>query len=148
MARNISPNSADTQRSKHSPWHLKKQSLLRSQVLTSEVNTTDTFITSWHSHPKPIFLLSHHPPTQQLKLSAVYAGETTTPKMLYAQAGSLKNRCSFKLRAFLGHWFFKVSQPLGVHGDDWLAAPAAQDPRGGDGACVVLGAMRRLLQGP
>lgn len=25
--------------------------------------------------------------------------------MLYAQAGSLKNPCSFKLRAFLCHWF-------------------------------------------
>lgn len=43
---------------------------------------------------------------------------------------------------------FKVSQPLGVRDGDWLAAPVALDPKGGDGACVVPGAMRHLSQGP
>lgn len=87
------------------PGTLKNNLCYGPQVLTSEVNTTDTFITSWNSHPKPIFPLSDHLPTQQVKLSAVCSGKTTTPKMLYTQAGSLKNRCNFKLRAFLCHWF-------------------------------------------
>lgn len=43
---------------------------------------------------------------------------------------------------------FKATRPPEVRGGDWLAAPAAQDPRGGDGACVVLGAMSHLLPGP
>lgn len=44
--------------------------------------------------------------------------------------------------------FFKVSQPPGVRDGDWLAAPAAQDPRGVVGAYVALDAMRHLSQGP
>lgn len=81
-----------------------KTVFLRPQVLTSKVNTTDTFITSWHSHPKPIFPQSHCLPNRQFNLPAVYAGKTTTPRMICAQADSQKNPCSFKLRAFLCHW--------------------------------------------
>lgn len=33
--------------------------------------------------------------------------------MLYAQAGSLKNRCRFKLRAFLCHWFSRCRSHRG-----------------------------------
>lgn len=62
MSRNIITNLADTQRFKHSPWHLKNHLRRGPQVLTSKVNNTDTFIISWHSHPKPIFPLSHHLP--------------------------------------------------------------------------------------
>lgn len=42
----------------------------------------------------------------------------------------------------------KEAWPWEVHGGDWPAVPAAQDPRGGGGVCEVHGAEHHLSQDP
>lgn len=83
MARNISPNSADAQRSKHSPWHLKKQSLLRPPSLDKRGQYHRYFYYFLEFTSQAHLPIVRHLPTQQVKLSAVCSGKTTTPKMLY-----------------------------------------------------------------
>lgn len=148
IARNISPNAANTQRSKHRPWHLKKSSSLRPPSLDKQGQYHRyfyyflAFTSQAHLPTVPWSIKQTTQPPSGLR------GENYNSQNGLRPGGFPKEPMQFQASRVPLSLAFKAKQPPEVRGGDWLAAPAAQDPRGGDGACVVLGAMNHLSPGP
>lgn len=113
MARNIFPNSAGRQRSKHSPWHLK--TIFAEAPKSLQTRSTPQIL---------LLLLGIHIPRPSSHCPIIYQpdnsnsqrstqGELQLPECSCAQAGTRKNRCSFKLRACFFHWFSRCRSHWG-----------------------------------